>query len=593
VVLAVDHADYSRRPGAHIQKAVDLSAPSPHVRWLAGEVPLRVQLGVAVAVSAVVILSIFPPGFITGASPYWADPRGVVQWSWADMSTAVSGALFFQQDHWTLPLFHVSRLGAPSGTTIILTDSVPVVCVLSRLAFHLIGRPVNPFGVWTVICYMANAVSLTWLVSLLGGRSVAAALAASVAGLCMPALLYRFGHLALLGQFEIVLALAAYVLAVRGRSGVAVLALACGIAWLALWTEIYIFIMVAAILAAALAQRIVSGTDARWRDAAAACGAAAFIFLLAIASGFANLPAPAGSTGYGLFSLNLMSPFLPQWSGAIPAYGGRELDVTGGQYEGFSYFGAGVLLLLALSLPGAARLVERHWRQYVCLATVCGACLLIAVSNRIFFGTHLLAAVALPGRVHDVLAVVRSSGRFVWPTMYGATALAIACASRLRFGGAWLVAASLLQLIDTAPLRHAVARSVAAPARLPLDAAALDAALLRHHHVTVTPAFLCIGDAGGVAKEIALQVQLQAGWRNRATNTVYAGRAAADCTAFRKETPLAASELRFYVPGAPVFEAVSTAIQAGRRPDCRVGSGFAVCSSILQAGDAWPVAAGG
>ncbi len=561
--------------------------------WLNGDMSLPFGLGIAFAVSVVICLTIFPLNFMTGTAAYWTYPHGIVRWSWADMSTALSGALFFQQDHWQLPLFHVGRLGAPAGTTVILTDSVPVVCVLSRFAFHIGAHPVNPFGIWTVFCYIANAVSLTWLVWLLGGRGIPAAVASAVAGVCMPALLYRFGHLALLGHFEIVLALAAYILAVRGRNGFTVALLAGAIAWLALWTEIYIFIMVAAILTAALAQCLVTGIYPKWCTAAAGAAVCAFILLLAAASGYANLPAPAASTGYGLFSLNLMSPLLPQWSGVLPAYGGRELDVTGGQYEGFSYFGAGVLLLLAVSAPTALHVLWRQRRLGACLALVCGMGLMIAASNRVFFGTHLIATVSLPAPVHDALAVVRSSGRFVWPAMYGATALAIACASRLRSGGVWLLAASVLQLIDTAPLRHAVAQSVSAPAPLPLNPATLDAALARHRLVTVVPAFACQTDAGGVPKEIALQVQVQAGWRNRATNTVYAGRAAPDCAGAAALTPVAESELRFYVPGAGAFAAMANAVRAGARPDCRMGASFVVCSSILRPEDPWPVAAGG
>ena len=93
------------------------------------------------------------------------NPRGVVGHSWADIPAALSGYLFFQHDLWRLPIFHVAKLGAPSGVNIIFTDSIPWVALAGRLAFQATGATVNLYGVWTAICFVASGVTMTGLVT--------------------------------------------------------------------------------------------------------------------------------------------------------------------------------------------------------------------------------------------------------------------------------------------------------------------------------------------------------------------------------------------------------------------------------------------
>ncbi|HYU11231.1 MAG TPA: hypothetical protein VEK82_01555, partial [Stellaceae bacterium] len=126
----------------------------------------------------------FDIGFLLGTSPYWQAPRGLVGNSWADISTALSGYNYFVRDSWTLPLFQTSKLGAPDAVNIIFTDSIPIVAIFGRLLYRATSLLVNPYGVWTAICFVASALEMTALVAMLGQRGIATAIAATVAGLC-------------------------------------------------------------------------------------------------------------------------------------------------------------------------------------------------------------------------------------------------------------------------------------------------------------------------------------------------------------------------------------------------------------------------
>jgi hypothetical protein len=170
---------------------------------LAGDRSSKLLLMVSLLMASVYCAWLFDAGFLLGTSAFWSNPRGIVGHSWADIPAALSGYAFFQHDVWQLPLFHVGKLGAPDGINIIFTDSIPWVALAGRLVFRALGAPVNLYGVWTAFCFAASAISLTALVVTIGQRSLAATAMATVAGLCMPALLARWGHMSLMAQFEI------------------------------------------------------------------------------------------------------------------------------------------------------------------------------------------------------------------------------------------------------------------------------------------------------------------------------------------------------------------------------------------------------
>ena len=170
---------------------------------LAADRPPWLLILLSVTVGTAYCVWLFDRGFLLGTSSYWENPRGLVGYSLADIPTALSGYLFFQQDVWGVPLFQVKGLGAPSGVNVIFTDSIPWVSLAGRLAFLATGAPLNLYGAWTAMCVVASGATLTGLVAAMGQRNLAAAGMAAVAGLTMPALLARWGHMSLTGLIAI------------------------------------------------------------------------------------------------------------------------------------------------------------------------------------------------------------------------------------------------------------------------------------------------------------------------------------------------------------------------------------------------------
>ena len=426
----------------HAEAALDAACV-----YLASERPLGYLLISSFAIATAYCFWLFDFGFLTGTSAYWGTPGG-------DTSTHLAGYLFFQRDTWQLPLFHVTKLGAPAGVNIIFTDSVPWVALAGRLVFRATGAPVNLYGAWTAMCFVASAVALTGLVAALGQRNIASAATATIAGLTMPALLFRVGQVSALAQFEIVLALIFYL---RNRSSGASWRLfrqAAALSLLALWTQVYFLAMVMGIVFATIAQSVANGALKLRSAAAVLLANAALLGGVMVLSGHLPSRESLGAYGFGFFSMNLLSPVFPQMSGLAASLRNFVLDPTGGQYEGFNYLGFGILLLSFATVLKAkalqAVLIRNPW-----LFAVLVGFTFFALSNVVYFWGWKVLELPLYRPLAELASLFRSSGRFFWPVAYAMTAVAIAAAIPLygQRGVMLLLMAASLQWIDTAPLR--------------------------------------------------------------------------------------------------------------------------------------------
>lgn len=249
--------------------------------------------------------------------------------------------------------------------------------------------------------------------------------------------------------------------------------------------------MVAPIWAASLLQ---AWLDGRMSGAALAQrGGAVLGGIVALMLLTGQLGSDLGSavgSGYGRWTLDPLSPFVPQLS-AIPGLGSRWLD-SFYQYEGYAYLGLGVLLLLAFNLPGIVDLWGRRSRRYAVLPAVFAAFLLFAISNRVDF-RFFSFEIPVPYRLLYDFGVFRASGCFVWPVGYALAALAVFLTLRYYIPAAALalLGVAALQLADVAPPRAAMRASELYPAPPPLDRAMLATRLAPADAVMVIPTYLC------------------------------------------------------------------------------------------------------
>ncbi len=534
--------------GALSPPAPALAAWHPALPWV-----LSLLAGLAGA------WAMLPLPVLLGTAPFWDNPRGIVGGSWADMLTASSGYVAFVRDGWRWPLFQVAGLGR-EGANVLFTDSVPAVALLGRLLFRLTGQVVPLYGVWTLVCIAGMGLACTALVRALGARSPAAALAASAIGVSMPALVGRWGHLALMGQALIPLAFVIYLrlrAAPRLRAGTA-LVWSLGLCLGALLVHPYLLLMAGGIMVAALLQ---AATDRRlsWPAAAGVLAALAGAVGTAMwAMGYGASSGAPSDVGFGVYSANLLSLLAP-YGGTLPGGGAFALDGTGGQYEGAAFLGFGVLLLVLLGWRGmAASLASAGPRHPWLLLAVTGFSVL-AVSNEVYLGGLHLLSVPLPDQALWLLGAVRSSGRFAWVAAYLLAAAAVAAVARRRDGARLLLLAAALQFGGVALLCQGIRAAAGAMPQPVLDRAAWMAALPGAGQLVVDPPFACLpqDESSVPLRKAAVELQWMAAQSAVPTNTLYAARTRPDCVV----PPLAERAIVAYL--RPVQPPPGLACQAG------------------------------
>ena len=390
-----------------------------------------------------------------GAWPAWPGHHAWLLAS-ADSATSWLGWLYFRREAWSLPLGRVTGYLHPDGTTIALTDSLPLLALPGKALAFLLPAGFQYFGGWLLLAHVLQAV-FAWLLArrLLPGRGAAAAAAGAVLLFLSPAFLDRHGHISLgshwllLAAFRLYLAPAAAGFA-PGRVGAwaALTAMAC-------LTHTYLSVMVMAV-GAAWAARDAAGRTLKPIAALLALAAMAGTALLCwFGVGFLQVGDVAGSsaTEYGRSHLDLNFA----WNGLgrtllLPS---RPLAVEN-DFEAFNALGLGLLLLVGGG--GWALLRRAHrpaWRRHLPLAAVLLGCLLFAQGGQLVLDGRQLAAWPLPDWFGAVAGPFRASARFAWPWHYGLVLAALAlwgraAPRRLLLPG--LLAAALLQAVDLWPL---------------------------------------------------------------------------------------------------------------------------------------------
>jgi hypothetical protein len=473
-----------------------------------------IEYGLSALIGLILAAVLFTPAVLLGTGPFWSAPN------YPDMQQHLSAARYFLHDAWRFPLFLTTLIMPPDGVSVVFLDVNPLLALLAKIWFKLTGLSVNYFGPWIAVCYALQGAAFLYLCRSLGLRGWLPAVAATVIALSVPEFLYRYFHLNLLGQFLITFQLGFYFRAVRGQRYKAMSWWALGLALATILIHFYTFAMVAGIYAAVLAEyafaRRGEGRTVLIHGAIFAVGTAALL----VASGY--LHGAGGSTGFGYFSMNILSPFVPQDSGVLP-FMHDMIDGTGGQYEGFNYLGIGILALFVIALVLYRRDLKALVLRYRFLALVMLAFTGFAISFNPMIGDIALlhpfahaasatatgdtvsaAPVAVPHqaglaqKLHDLLFYplqqFRSSGRFFWPVGYLMAAFGIVGVWRRMPGPAGLTilaVAALLQFIDAGPLRHEMSAAIRAPAATPVGADPWVQLIAAHREITVLPSMDC------------------------------------------------------------------------------------------------------
>lgn len=477
-------------------------------------------------------------GYVTGSGPFWQQLAG-------DAAQGQIGWFYYARDAWRFPLFAMGNYHLPEGSSILLSDGLPLFALPAKLLYgyawpHGATPPIYT-GVWIALCLVLQAVAASRLLSTLEVRGLWAHLAGVVLFCYVPMLFLRFGHATLLAHFFILFALAGYVSAKRHGLPRKQWIMLCALPVVALLVHPYMAAMSALVVFATILDQ--------WRERRIDRRRVLALFgsMVLAGAGVMGLggflhTADRNFGDYGLYSLNLLSALTPFPGTLSGRWLGTDHPSIQGiyQWEGGSYLGAGVLFLCAVALP-ALRGWREGMRRHAVLLGVLAATLVFAVSNRVGFGSHEVLHVELPGAVIAFLSNFRGSGRFVWVAVYALLA-ALISATVHRYSGrvatVLLLVAATLQVTDVLPMQSSIRAASASATPASIDRAAWQRLIRAHQRVFEFPSFECgslFGNGVPGTRWRALEIDWIAAQLGKPNNSAYLARATKDCAREREE----------------------------------------------------------
>lgn len=545
-------------------------SPPPEPAPLSPRLVAALSYGFALLLGAALVAAVFPADFLAPRAGAAFAPQG-------DAAQHAIAQRYFLADAWRWPPLTARNLIPPDGLNIAFTDGIPALALVLKALRGWLPEGFHGIGLWYAIAWVMQPVAAVWCLRGTGERRLLPALGMALAAASMPAFLNRYGHAALTGHFTLLVALGLYLRLARGQS-VLLWAASVAAAVATLLVHPYLAVMALALLAAVPATLLLRG-DRGWVAAAlgvAACAAAVGGTMAA----FGYLGA-AGDGGYGDFALNLLSPVWPHRSWVLGGLVAAEVDATGhGGWEGYNWLGLGLLAGLAALPLAAPRAVAATLRRHAGLALVLAALTLLAVSFRVGAGASILLDL---GEAPGPLQQFRASGRFFWPVGLALLVGAVALLARVpRWGPAAVLALGLVQFIDAAPNRAAIAAWAQQRASWTVDAPALRALLAEADRLTLLPSWPCVPKPDSMGTHaLQLQVLSLAAERRVPANTMYVARWRGERPACRDAAaiaaPLAPGELRIALPAA---RAAVEAGMPGAAAACRTVGALLACRAV-------------
>jgi hypothetical protein len=464
--------------------------------WVAGG-GMKRKVGGKTAIAAIAVVFVAATlslGFVTGTGDFWHLLRG-------DVADAQIGWFYYARDVWHFPVFYVGNYHQPEGSYVTLSDSLPLLALAFKALYKLFyaqgSDPPIYAGIWCAFCFFLQVIAASRLLLSLGVRQPLQHFAALVLFCYVPILFFRFGQFGLLGHFFILLSLDGYVRATRTPCLPLNWWLICSGPVVALMLHPYIAAMSAIFFLATVIECVRNKTiDAKGLLLRLAGTGGSAICLMLLGGGYLTAAAQ-NFADYGIYSLNLASPFVPFPNTLL----GRILvtntpSIPGiYQWEGGCYLGAGMLGLCLACVPFARDFGARVRKHRVLVALLLPT-IAFAISNRIGFGSRELFTIPLPEKLVGILSTFRGSGRFVWVGVYTLTAFLVTSVVRgysRRASIAVLVGAASLQFVDIAPMQRDVRAATQQSPQPTINVAAWSELLAKHSKVFEFPSFECGG----------------------------------------------------------------------------------------------------
>jgi hypothetical protein len=486
--------------------------------WLWRDASPKLAYGLALALALVFLAYLFPLAFFQGHSTVF---------DFGDNAQHTSGWWYYAKDTWHFPLLYTNRVDHPEGLNIAFTDSIPLAALFFKTLMTAFPSwfpaQFHYFGWWVGLVFVTQALSATLLVRVLGAKSLPATLITVAFALTWPVVHVRYSHAALMMHSIILAALALYFLGAQKQwqsTRVAIAFVALNL--VALLVHPYFLPFTAGLFFAFLVDEALQ--NKKWLKQAVRLFVL-FVLLGAVGMLMGYFGNSTFRAGYGEhFRFNLASPFCADLSKLYPC---NYSDIPIVAFEGFNYFGMGLILLLPFAVFLNWRNLISFPKRHPALALVLLGLYLYAVSNHIWLGVYELVTFPLPTWLHGLTGAFRVAGRFFWIIGYFILIATLAVLVKRKSWpvAALLVAAALVQIQDVKPWLSHIKSEAAKPSTLKF--ADWEPVMASIDKVVIYPDFDCPSSDF----QYNTWVMQLAGYYGKLLNSGYISRGKKDCTA--------------------------------------------------------------
>lgn len=334
------------------------------------------------------------------------------------------GWAYFQQEPWHFPIGHIENYSYPAGTNIGFTDSIPLLALFFKVFRFLLPDTFQYFGLWILSCYLLISYFTFKVLELFTQNTILIVLSVLLVSF-NPVLIYRGMHPALCAQWLIVASIYYYLKKTNKENVDVVNKRQIVILLTSALVNPYLFFMVFGFNVILPFKHYYIDKLISLKRVFIYIFSATFLVLLSWyivgMISFKDDTSLEVDNAYGLYGLNLNSFYNSSgWSSIFQPYSIYAPQ----QYEGFSYLGLGVFILIILGLVyKSIKLVRnrssiKKYYKLIPLLLLLTAFTLFAISNQVTINDSLVLELELPDLILKVGNIFRASGRFIWVLYY-------------------------------------------------------------------------------------------------------------------------------------------------------------------------------
>lgn len=378
-----------------------------------------------------------------------------------DLRAHYIGWEFFRESDWHWPLGMMDGIIYPRLISIVYTDSIPWLALLFKMISGILPGTFQYFGLWGLLCFMMQGMLAGFIVGKYC-RNLWMNLLLVEFFVLSPTMIYRlYFHSELAAHFLLLMAFIPWIDRDKINTGYKKCIYWSLLFILTAGIHLYFIPMLVIVMSASVLYDFLKGHKIMPCIIVWLVPVLSGLFSLYLLGALSSSRDLGSEGGLGIYGINLNTLINPQdWAGLLPA-----LEVaTIGQYEGYAYLGAGVLLLsgvcaaeylVSRKIDGRSRKnKELIFSSLFCII----ATLLCAIGPVVTLGDKILFEIPYPSFVISILEMFRATGRFVWVIIYIIlTAISIRIARMNKKYNCYVIMAGLvcclaLQVIDLYPM---------------------------------------------------------------------------------------------------------------------------------------------